>query len=88
MRAGERGVTMARVFNIREGKTRDDDRLPRRMQTYFVSGRVNEEPIDPEVLEEAKETFYAMMGWDPESGVPTLAKLQELDIEWAYEQLK
>lgn len=64
MRAGERAVTMMRAFNMREGMTRDDDRLPTRMQTYHVSGQVNEEPVDPEVLEEAKETFYAMMGWD------------------------
>jgi aldehyde:ferredoxin oxidoreductase len=79
---------MMRAFNMREGLTRDDDRLPLRMQSHFVSGKVNEEPIDPEVLEEAKETFYAMMGWDPESGVPTLAKLQELDIPWVADQLK
>ncbi len=88
MRAGERGVTMARAFNLREGMTRDDDRLPRRMQQHFVSGKVNEEPVDPEVLEEAKETFYGMMGWDTATGVPTLAKLQELDIAWVYDQLK
>ncbi len=88
MRAGERGVTMMRAFNMREGLTRDDDRLPLRMQSHFVSGSVNEEPIDPEVLEEAKETFYAMMGWDPETGVPTEAKLQELDIAWVADQLK
>ncbi|NLX44171.1 MAG: aldehyde ferredoxin oxidoreductase family protein [Chloroflexi bacterium] len=87
MRAGERGVTMARAFNLREGLTRDDDRLPRRMQTYFVSGQVNEQPVDPEDLEEAKETFYGMMGWETATGKPTLSKLQELDIAWVYEQL-
>jgi aldehyde:ferredoxin oxidoreductase len=88
MRAGERGVTMARAFNMREGLTRDDDKLPIRMQQYHVSGQVNEEPVDPEVLEEAKETFYGMMGWDTETGKPTLAKLQELDIAWVYDQIK
>jgi aldehyde:ferredoxin oxidoreductase len=87
MRAGERGVTMARAFNMREGLTRDDDRLPIRMQQHHVSGQVNEEPVDPEVLEEAKETFYGMMGWDQATGKPTLAKLQELDIAWVYSQL-
>ena len=78
---------MARAFNLREGLTRDDDRLPRRMQTYFVSGQVNEQPVDPEDLEEAKETFYGMMGWETATGKPTLSKLQELDIAWVYEQL-
>ena len=42
---------------------------------------------DPEVLDENLSTFYGMMGWDPETGVPTLAKLQDLDIEWAAEHL-
>jgi aldehyde:ferredoxin oxidoreductase len=81
-------LTMARAFNMREGLTRDDDKLPMRMQQYHVSGQVNEEPVDPEELEEAKETFYGMMGWDTATGKPTLAKLQELDIAWVYDQIK
>jgi hypothetical protein len=28
-----------------------------------------------------------MMGWDPQSGVPTLGKLFELDIPWTDEAL-
>jgi len=87
LKAGERGVTMARVFNLREGLSRKDDTLPERMKTHFVTGPINEEPIDPEVLEEALNIFYGMMGWDPETGVPTRAKLQELDIEWVAEHL-
>ena len=38
-------------------------------------------------LEEAVQTYYAMMGWDDETGVPTLGKLRELDIERAAENL-
>jgi len=87
LRVGERGVTLARVFNMREGLTRKDDVLPLRMRTPHKSGTVNEAPIDPEVLDEAVSTFYGMMGWDPETGAPTLAKLQDLDIEWAAEHL-
>jgi len=33
-------------------------------------------------------TFYSMMGWDSQTGKPTLAKLQELDIEWTASCLK
>jgi aldehyde:ferredoxin oxidoreductase len=87
LKVAERGVTMARAFNLREGLTRLDDKLPMRMKTAFVSGSVNEAPIDPEVLDEHVSIFYGMMGWDPESGVPTLGKLQELDIEWVAGQL-
>jgi aldehyde:ferredoxin oxidoreductase len=31
----------------------------------------------------AIHTFYGMMGWDPETGVPTSEKLEELGISWA-----
>jgi aldehyde:ferredoxin oxidoreductase len=79
---GERGVTMARAFNLREGLTRADDVLPPRTRVPHVSGSLNEKPVDPEVLDEAVGLYYGMMGWDPETGAPTEAKLQELDIAW------
>ncbi|MEA3407656.1 MAG: aldehyde ferredoxin oxidoreductase family protein [Chloroflexota bacterium] len=87
LKAGERGVTLARIFNLREGLKREDDSLPARMNTPHVSGTLNEKPIDPEVLDEHVSAFYGMMGWDTKDGVPTLAKLQELDIEWAANEL-
>ncbi|MFN2108132.1 MAG: aldehyde ferredoxin oxidoreductase C-terminal domain-containing protein, partial [Anaerolineae bacterium] len=83
VKVGERGVTMARLFNLREGLTRADDTLPARMGNYHVSGTVNEKPVTPEVLDEAVTLFYGMMGWDPQTGVPTDGKLHELDIAWA-----
>jgi aldehyde:ferredoxin oxidoreductase len=82
MKAGERCVTLARAFNLREGLTRADDVLPPRMRLPHVSGVVNEKPVLPEVLDEAVTLFYGMMGWDPQTGVPTSAKLHELDIAW------
>ena len=88
MRTSERTVTMARIFNMREGLGRKDDVLPLRMQIPHKSGTVNEKPVDPEVLDENVTTFYSMMGWDPQTGKPTLAKLQELDIEWTASCLK
>ena len=83
LKVGERGVTMARLFNLREGLTRADDTLPARMSDYHVSGTVNEKPVTPEALDEAVTLFYGMMGWDPQTGVPTEGKLHELDIAWA-----
>ncbi len=29
--------------------------------------------------------YYGMMGWDPQTGEPTAAKLHELDIGWLAE---
>jgi aldehyde:ferredoxin oxidoreductase len=87
LKAAERGVTMARAFNMREGLTRADDVLPPRMATPHVSGTLNEEPVDPEVLDAMLTHFYGMMGWDPETGEPTEAKLHELDIAWVRDVL-
>ena len=87
LKVAERGVTMARAFNMREGLTRAEDVLPARMATPHVSGSLNEKPVLPEVLDEAVSTFYGMMGWDTETGVPTQARLHELDIAWVAESL-
>ncbi len=85
--AAQRGVTLARAFNLREGFTRADDRLPARLNTPFKTRSLNERPVDPEVLDEHLSIFYDMMGWDPETGIPTRAKLAALDIEWVAEHL-
>ncbi len=87
LQAGERGVTMARIFNLREGLTRADDTLPKRMQQYHVTKTINEKPVTPEALDAAITEFYTLMGWDAKTGVPTAAKLKELDIAWAQGQL-
>jgi len=87
MKAGERCVTMARAYNVREGMTRADDVLPPRMQKSHVSGTVNEKPVDPKALDEAVKLFYGIMGWDPETGEPMQVKLEELDIGWVSEAM-
>lgn len=87
MNAGERGVTMARIFNMREGFTRADDSLPMRMGKAHVSKTINEKPVTEEELQAAVTTFYQMMGWDAKTGKPTSARLYELDIPWAEQHL-
>ena len=32
-------------------------------------------------------TFYAMMGWDREAGVPTAERLAELGIGWVGDEI-
>jgi aldehyde:ferredoxin oxidoreductase len=87
LKIGERCVTMARAYNMREGMTRKDDVLPRRMNTFHVTQTINEKPVDPEVLDESVGMFYGMMGWDTATGTPTTSKLQELDIAWLQDVL-
>ena len=87
LKVSERGLALARVFNLREGMTRADDALPKRMQNPHVTRTVNEKPVTPDELQAGLTTYYQMMGWDPQSGVPTRAKLWELDVPWAADYL-
>ncbi len=87
MKAVERGITLARIFNVREGWTAKDDILPKRFSTSTPDGPLKGVVIDPEKLEGAKKIYYQMMGWD-EDGVPTYARLVELKIEWAEKYLR
>ena len=81
MKAVERGMTMMRVFNLREGFTREDDRLPARFSTPPAEGPLKEVRMDPELLKEAQEIYYQALGWD-QFGVPTKGCLVALDLEW------
>lgn len=80
MKVGERVMTMARFFNIREGFSPKDDYIPSRFFIPFSSGPLKGVSIDKKKIEEAKEVYYAMMGW--EGGKPSSWKLGELGIEW------
>ncbi|GAH33548.1 unnamed protein product, partial [marine sediment metagenome] len=82
MKVGERCVAMTRAFDVREGMAKGDDYLPRRFFSPFTSGPLEGVSIDEGELKQAIDTYYAMVGWDRVSGAPTLAKLQELGIEW------
>jgi aldehyde:ferredoxin oxidoreductase len=80
----DRGITLARIFNIREGFSERDDVLPKRFTETPIDGPLK--GINPVKFAEARKTYYRMMGWD-ESGIPTLARLEELDIGWAAQYL-
>ena len=87
MKVGERGTTMARAFNMREGLTTEDDYLPERFYVPFTSGPLKDVGVDRQAMKQAIQTYYGMMGWD-EQGVPTRVKLQELDVEWVADRLQ
>jgi len=82
MKLGERCIQMNRAFNIREGMTKDDDKLPERFFTPLQSSPLEGIKIDKAAFEKARDIYYNIAGWDSKSGAPSLGKLQELDIEW------
>ena len=87
MKIGERILNMARVFNLREGLTADDDWLPDRFFHPQTAGPLSNVAVDPEKLQEAKRTYYRMMCWDESTGVPSRGKLEELGISWVAEHI-
>jgi len=86
MKIGERCMNMMRAFNIREGFTRQDDRIPERFHQPIAAGPIKGTKLGKEEFNRAIETHYKMMDWD-EGGIPQREKLQELDIEWVAEEL-
>jgi aldehyde:ferredoxin oxidoreductase len=40
--------------------------------------------VNPKTLNRAVHDYYTMMGWDPETGTPTMGKLEELGIGWTH----
>jgi aldehyde:ferredoxin oxidoreductase len=83
LKIGERVVNLGRLFNLREGFTRKDDTLPER---FFIDSEIGKKAgvgIHKTELEQALTLLYQMKGWDPDTGIPTRAKLEELDIGWA-----
>jgi aldehyde:ferredoxin oxidoreductase len=82
MRLGERRLNMLRAFNAREGIGREADRLPKKLEKALVGGKSDGLFVPPEEVEQAKDIYYAMAGWDVATGTPTRSRLEELDLAW------
>lgn len=80
MMTSERSLSLARIFNLREGLTSADDWLPERFFEPLKSGPREGAKISKDDLKKAIELFYEMMSWDGKTGTPKLAKLHELDL--------
>jgi aldehyde:ferredoxin oxidoreductase len=87
LKVGERALTLARVFNVREGLGAEDDRLADRSYEPTTGGALADGGIDQQELRRAVRMYYGIMGWDEETGVPLAGKLHELGISWAVDFL-
>ncbi|MGC9020749.1 MAG: aldehyde ferredoxin oxidoreductase family protein [Candidatus Methanodesulfokora sp.] len=79
-KCGERIWNLSRLFNVREGFSRKDDYLPSRftMESH-TKGAAAGKVIDRTEFNKALDQYYKIRGWD-ENGIPTKAKLIELDL--------
>jgi aldehyde:ferredoxin oxidoreductase len=82
LEVGERRLNMLRAFNARQGLDREADRLPKKFfKALTGTGPTAGVALTHEEVEQAKDEYYRMAGWDVETGNPTLETLQRLGLE-------
>jgi aldehyde:ferredoxin oxidoreductase len=80
--AGERICNLERLFNLREGFSRQDDNLPERLLKDATKGTDgNWHTVNLETL---LDDYYAARGWDNE-GVPLPETLKRLELNVKHE---
>jgi aldehyde:ferredoxin oxidoreductase len=70
--------TLERALAVRDGRTRQDDIFH---DLYFEQQDAAGRRYRREDLEESKTGYYKLMGWDSETGKPTIAALQRLGLK-------
>ncbi|MBI4305818.1 MAG: aldehyde ferredoxin oxidoreductase C-terminal domain-containing protein, partial [Chloroflexi bacterium] len=76
-----------RVYDVREGLTRDHDTLPKRFFGEPYSGRFSQDTLDREKFERMKDEYYELRGWDRETGVPSREYLESLGLKSIADEL-
>ncbi|GMR10263.1 MAG: aldehyde ferredoxin oxidoreductase family protein [Anaerolineae bacterium] len=87
-RVGERRLNMLRAYNAREGIGRASDVLPKKLYRALEGGKSDGYFVTEEEVEQAKDWYYEMSGWDVQTGTPTREKLEELDLGWLADELQ
>ncbi len=74
---GERILDLKRLFNIKMGHTPQDEHIPQILLTPLPdSGQDGNVPNVPMLYDE----FYKYLDWDPETGLPSADKLNQLGL--------
>jgi len=83
---GERIVNLSRAFNMRDGFSRADDNLPKRL----VEEPMPDGPAKGHVVTELDtllDNYYEARGWDKITGKPSPEKLRELGLDFVIPDL-
>lgn len=83
MRAGERGINLARMFNLRNGLNIDDDSLSKKSFTVIENEIAPKHKLEEESLNKGVSLLFEMRGWN--DGIPTKGKLYDLNLDWLVE---
>jgi aldehyde:ferredoxin oxidoreductase len=81
VRVGERIWNLVRMFNLREGFSRKDDTLPKRILTEpLPSGIARGQRLTESQLNKMLDEYYALREWDIQTGTPNKEKLRKLEL--------
>ena len=83
--AAERCWNLERAIACREGRRREDDWL---LPGYFDLVDQLGHTIDRDEFRKAMDRYYQLRGWDPKTGIPTRANLEELDLRDVADELE
>jgi aldehyde:ferredoxin oxidoreductase len=85
---GRRRLNLMRAYNAREGLTRDDDTLPKKLfKKALEGGRSDGIILENEELQAGLELYYEQAGWDATTGAPTRATLEDVGLGWVADDL-
>jgi aldehyde:ferredoxin oxidoreductase len=86
LKVGERTANLMRMFNVREGFSRKDDKLPGLFFENIKGGPLDgKNAMDREAFRLAIREYYQMVGWDT-NGKPLKGKLDELGISKDFKE--
>lgn len=85
---GKRRLNLMRAFNAREGLTRDQDTLPKKVFTHALKGgRSDGIKLDEAEFQNGLDMYYEQAGWDAATGTPTRASLEEAGLAWVADDM-
>ncbi len=78
---GERAYNVSKAFNLKNGFTREDDRLPDRFfKDKILYGPTKGETLSRRKFEKELDRYYDIRGWD-EDGIPMKTTLTKLGLQ-------
>ncbi len=78
---GEKISNLTRLYNIRNGRKRENDSLPARFfEEKHISGIFKDRYLTRDIFSKWLDMYYRVRGWDKD-GIPTTEKLNSLGIK-------
>lgn len=84
-KAADRSWVLKRCFNIREGFTRKDDTIPKKLKQPLPAGPAKGQAVED--IDAMVDEYFDVVGWDKDTGIPYRETLVDLDLGFVLEAL-